>query len=165
MSIADSSSTIRIPAHRLVNEYQKVLEAHAPTWQRDAACANDNATHLDKMYVTDDRVARENRTICFRCPVRIECLEYAVVLREPYGIWGGTTERQRKSLYRELRRDLREFDMGEIEHRSRIIRWLQQYIQRDTANPRRTRRSHGNRSSNNANSDNLSSHEVPQATS
>ncbi|MFQ5947741.1 MAG: WhiB family transcriptional regulator [Acidimicrobiia bacterium] len=38
--------------------------------------------------------------ICATCPVRVQCLEWALEVREPYGIWGGTTERQRRRLLR-----------------------------------------------------------------
>ena len=30
------------------------------------------------------------------CPVKGDCLESAVVIREPYGIWGGLTEVERR---------------------------------------------------------------------
>jgi WhiB family redox-sensing transcriptional regulator len=39
-------------------------------------------------------------SICARCPVRRECLEYAIEARERFGIWGGTTERQRRRMVR-----------------------------------------------------------------
>lgn len=38
--------------------------------------------------------------VCARCPVRQECLEYALEARERFGIWGGTTERQRRRMVR-----------------------------------------------------------------
>ncbi|MCX6461543.1 MAG: WhiB family transcriptional regulator [Actinobacteria bacterium] len=28
------------------------------------------------------------KTICLTCPVRVECAEYAIRAREPYGVWG-----------------------------------------------------------------------------
>jgi WhiB family redox-sensing transcriptional regulator len=39
--------------------------------------------------------------ICASCPVRLECLDYALEARERFGIWGGMTEKQRR---RERRR-------------------------------------------------------------
>lgn len=39
--------------------------------------------------------------MCLSCPVRKPCLKHAVLSREPHGIWGGKTERQRRSLRRE----------------------------------------------------------------
>jgi WhiB family transcriptional regulator, redox-sensing transcriptional regulator len=38
------------------------------------------------------------KAICARCPVRQECLIYASVTRQVYGIWGGTTEEERYQL-------------------------------------------------------------------
>jgi hypothetical protein len=38
------------------------------------------------------------RQVCARCPVRRPCLEYALSNRIAYGIWGGLTERERRTL-------------------------------------------------------------------
>jgi len=39
------------------------------------------------------------REICMRCPVIAQCLR--VGLREEFGIWGGTTPKQRAKIRRE----------------------------------------------------------------
>lgn len=43
---------------------------------------------------------REERAkaICAECDVAIECLHFALDAREQHGIWGGTTEAERRSL-------------------------------------------------------------------
>lgn len=41
------------------------------------------------------------RAICNMCPVMIECLEYAIVNREEFGVWGGSTARDRAKWWRE----------------------------------------------------------------
>jgi WhiB family transcriptional regulator, redox-sensing transcriptional regulator len=33
---------------------------------------------------------------CARCPVRTECLEHAVAVGEPFGIWGGMSINERR---------------------------------------------------------------------
>ena len=38
--------------------------------------------------------------VCESCSVREECLEYAIQTRQRYGVWGGTTERQRRRILR-----------------------------------------------------------------
>lgn len=42
--------------------------------------------------------------ICAQCGVRPMCLEYALASREKDGIWGGTTERERRRIIRQRRR-------------------------------------------------------------
>ena len=42
-----------------------------------------------------DAMAKE---VCERCPLRIQCGEYAIFTQEPYGIWGGLTVTDRELL-------------------------------------------------------------------
>ena len=48
----------------------------------------------------DERLARERRAkqICHDCPVRRECLDYALGIGEAHGIWGGLNEAERRGL-------------------------------------------------------------------
>lgn len=48
----------------------------------------------------EEKLAREARakTICGSCPVRQPCLDYAISIREPHGIWGGLNENERRLL-------------------------------------------------------------------
>ena len=42
---------------------------------------------------------KQAQAICADCPVQVECLEYAVTFPTVlYGIWAGTTERQRRNI-------------------------------------------------------------------
>jgi hypothetical protein len=43
----------------------------------------------------------EARALCARCPSRAACLQAALDNREPYGLWGGTTPKQRAAMLRE----------------------------------------------------------------
>lgn len=36
------------------------------------------------------------KAVCQVCPVVGECRAYALQIREPYGIWGGLTETERR---------------------------------------------------------------------
>jgi WhiB family redox-sensing transcriptional regulator len=38
------------------------------------------------------------KLICSRCDVRTECLEWALRKDERYGVWGGTSENDRRKL-------------------------------------------------------------------
>ncbi len=42
---------------------------------------------------------RAAKSVCARCSVRIECADYAIRAREPYGVWGGLTEEERERVY------------------------------------------------------------------
>ena len=72
-------------------------------WQARAACRGPQATvffpptHSERK---EEKAARETRAkaICRTCVVRGECLEYAIQIREPHGIWGGLNEVERKQL-------------------------------------------------------------------
>jgi WhiB family transcriptional regulator, redox-sensing transcriptional regulator len=39
--------------------------------------------------------ATEAKAICTECPVRRQCLSFALRTRQVHGIWGGLTERER----------------------------------------------------------------------
>jgi WhiB family transcriptional regulator, redox-sensing transcriptional regulator len=45
-----------------------------------------------------DREARA-KAICRECPVVESCLEFAVRIKEPHGIWGGRNEVERRLLW------------------------------------------------------------------
>ena len=50
----------------------------------------------------DDRDIKNLTRICAACPVKIECLDYAVKYSQ-LGWWGGTTEAERKRIRRKVR--------------------------------------------------------------
>ncbi len=76
-----------------------------PTWRGDARCRSKTAVHFfapPHLERAQDKRAREAaaRELCGGCTVRDLCLEYAVTVREPHGIWGGLTELERRRLVR-----------------------------------------------------------------
>jgi WhiB family transcriptional regulator, redox-sensing transcriptional regulator len=74
----------------------------ASDWRADAACREID---IDVFFAVDEASQREAIAICEACPVRAECLEYAITAREQYGVWGGVREQDRKRLVRSRRRD------------------------------------------------------------
>jgi WhiB family redox-sensing transcriptional regulator len=44
---------------------------------------------------------REAKEVCRGCPVREDCLEYALGNAEKFGIWGGMSERERRRIRRQ----------------------------------------------------------------
>lgn len=74
-------------------------------WRESAACLPHPAVlffGMDDNESASERRTREDeaKSICATCVVRTECLEYALDMREPYGIWGGLTELERKARLR-----------------------------------------------------------------
>lgn len=65
-------------------------------WTTKAKCRTVNA---DVLFVQG---AAQNRAkqMCLGCPVRTECLADALDHRVEFGVWGGMTERERRSLLR-----------------------------------------------------------------
>ena len=73
------------------------------TWHLKAACRGPESALFFPPPLPERREEREGREtrakeICFACPVQRECLEFALRVREPHGIWGGLTEAERRRL-------------------------------------------------------------------
>jgi WhiB family redox-sensing transcriptional regulator len=43
------------------------------------------------------------KAVCEACPVRLECLEFAISTNQEYGVWGGASEEERRVLRRAWR--------------------------------------------------------------
>jgi WhiB family redox-sensing transcriptional regulator len=57
--------------------------------------------HPPEVFFPSDGVGVEvAKRICADCPVRELCLEYALHNRIDHGVWGGTSERQRRRILR-----------------------------------------------------------------
>ena len=46
------------------------------------------------------------KRICEGCPAKEPCLEYALAYRIDHGVWGGTSERQRRRILKKRRLDI-----------------------------------------------------------
>jgi WhiB family redox-sensing transcriptional regulator len=70
--------------------------AHRPAWMARAAC---RGLPLDLFFpvrgVSAATMGRV-RAVCAGCSVRSECLDYAAATVETMGVWGGTTDRERR---------------------------------------------------------------------
>jgi hypothetical protein len=64
--------------------------------------------HLTRAEVNKQRTQRQvAEAQCTGCPVRTECLEYALATNSADGIWGGTTERERRAIAASRRAEMR----------------------------------------------------------
>jgi WhiB family transcriptional regulator, redox-sensing transcriptional regulator len=46
------------------------------------------------------------KAVCSRCPVRRQCLDYAIETGQAHGVWGGTTVDERRAIASRRRRAL-----------------------------------------------------------
>lgn len=67
------------------------------TWRDDALCTQVGG---DIFYPETGESARPAKSICARCDVRSQCLQYALDNHEEHRVWGGTTETDRRKLNR-----------------------------------------------------------------
>lgn len=78
-------------------------EAPDPTWRTQAACRGCDPDLFHPRRGQDVRAAK---AVCADCPVADTCLEWAMRNNMTVGVWGGTSERERRKLRAQRRRDL-----------------------------------------------------------
>lgn len=72
-----------------------------PAWMADGACTGLDPATRNRLFFPDRTQPLDQvRIMCAFCPVKTPCLEYAVV-ENVRGVWGGTSERQRRAIRRE----------------------------------------------------------------
>lgn len=80
-----------------------VTRSNLPQWQDEAAC---RGVDVEIFFTYRGGPAKPAKKICAGCEVVEECLDYAVTHRVA-GVWGGTTETERRDLIRARRRAAR----------------------------------------------------------
>lgn len=71
-----------------------------PGWQKKGNCNGDDPNKYIPPPKQDTKDTRHyNKTICETCPVKKECLDYALANRIKIGLWGGTSPKERESMY------------------------------------------------------------------
>ena len=73
------------------------LDAERP-WAAYAACRGADPALF--FAATDGGDTHMALRICAGCAVKEDCLDWALTAGMPYGVWGGTTEQQRRRLVR-----------------------------------------------------------------
>jgi WhiB family redox-sensing transcriptional regulator len=68
-------------------------------WMDKAACTEvaPDLFFADATNLVDTKLAKK---VCGECRVKDECLQYALVNRMDYGVWGGLAVQERRSLLR-----------------------------------------------------------------
>ena len=78
-----------------------MLQIKVSTWQYDVFAGNTVATFFSHLQLLKKKkiVKKERakaKAVCSGCPVKLECLEEANEISEPFGVWGGLNEVERK---------------------------------------------------------------------
>jgi WhiB family transcriptional regulator, redox-sensing transcriptional regulator len=90
-----------------------IYERVNPQWQAGAKCHGlpGNLFYADSQH--NNGQVQEAKSVCLgthpdhpgRCPVLEACLDYAIENGERWGVWGGTSERERRRIKRQRHRD------------------------------------------------------------
>jgi WhiB family redox-sensing transcriptional regulator len=77
----------------------EVIFAFRPEpWMKRAACAGMD---YEVFFPERGQSVIPAKTVCAQCTVGAVCLDYAMSINERHGIWGGTTEKERRVLRRQ----------------------------------------------------------------
>ena len=93
----DSAASDSTPARLLLIALPEVVPDSLGPWTEQAICVGEEPTLFFPSYGDPGTRAKQ---VCANCPVRLDCLEYAIDADE-FGIWGGLDQEERRHLLRE----------------------------------------------------------------
>ena len=78
-------------------------------WQDSAACRGEDLMLFfgpdgERQPERDIR-ERKAKAVCANCPIRVQCLDWAIATRADYGIWGGVDFERETDVVRRRRRE------------------------------------------------------------
>ncbi|MEU7472587.1 WhiB family transcriptional regulator [Streptomyces sp. NPDC044984] len=73
-------------------------------WRARAACRTEDPDLFFPIGTTGPALmqAEQAKAVCRRCPVREQCLQWALDTGQSIGVWGGTSETERRALKRRI---------------------------------------------------------------
>jgi WhiB family redox-sensing transcriptional regulator len=77
------------------------MEVLDQTWQEFASC---RSVPVAIFFPPTDHEGDRAKAVCRNCIVREQCLEFAIASGERFGVWGGLTPMERRSLVAKRRR-------------------------------------------------------------
>ncbi|MGJ3562139.1 WhiB family transcriptional regulator [Streptomyces sp. INA 01156] len=74
-------------------------------WRTRAACRDEDPDLFFPIGTSGSALLQTERAkaVCRRCPVREQCLDWAMESGQSLGVWGGTSETERRALRRRLK--------------------------------------------------------------
>lgn len=72
-------------------------------WRKHALCRDTDPDLFFPVGTTGQALVQIDRAkdVCDECPVKADCLDFALETNQDSGIWGGTSEEERRKLRRE----------------------------------------------------------------
>ena len=69
-------------------------------WRVDAACRDTDPDLFFPVGTTGPAIEQiaSAKTVCGECDAQAECLEFALATNQDSGVWGGTSEEERRKL-------------------------------------------------------------------
>jgi WhiB family transcriptional regulator, redox-sensing transcriptional regulator len=85
-------------------------------WMAQGACAGD--PWAGEIWFPEPGTSNKfAKKMCSMCPVQKQCLEWALETEQPYGVWGGKSEAERRQMLgkrgRNAARDSRKLQSGQ----------------------------------------------------
>mgnify|MGYP006267082215 FL=1 len=73
------------------------------TWRVNATCRDTDPELFFPVGTTGQALLQiaKAKGVCCECPVKIECLDFAMETNQDTGIWGGLSEEERRGLRRQ----------------------------------------------------------------
>lgn len=71
-------------------------------WRDTARCRDEDPEDWFPIGATPSAKAREHhaKAVCWSCPALQACGQWAIETRQPFGIWGGMSEAERRAVLR-----------------------------------------------------------------
>lgn len=78
------------------------LSAESDLWRRSAACRDTDPDLFFPVGTTGPAIEQieSAKRVCVDCESRTPCLEFALTTNQDSGIWGGTSEEERRTIRR-----------------------------------------------------------------
>jgi WhiB family transcriptional regulator, redox-sensing transcriptional regulator len=79
---------------------RQITSSDALAWQDLGSCASIGPSDPE-FFPGKGETTQAAKRICMGCEVRVTCLEYALANQDFHGVWGGTSERERRKILRQ----------------------------------------------------------------
>ncbi len=74
------------------------------SWRNEAVCRDTDPELFFPIGTTGQALLQIDRAkeVCCECPVKVKCLDFALETNQDSGIWGGTSEEERRDIRRRI---------------------------------------------------------------